>query len=209
MNNSLSSWKGCELRSTLSFFLCLACVTGGHITPFPFIGGSGLRGPSAWWNCIGAGSTAVHHRRSSQYQRRHSFSKILQRSRPHESGSRLRLWRRPEAVPYFCSMAEHRYRGSPAQLSVNSKMFVNMRMMLRLPEDATWFAISIGTMRSPSVSMPCDGLQSRSSRITSCPGRIEHYLLSEGDTCVPLITKHFLLLLQQISHVLSQHMHDL
>ncbi len=42
-----------------------------------------------------------------------------------------------------------------------------MCVMFRLHEDARQFAISIGTVRSPSVSTPCDGLQSRSSRIKS------------------------------------------
>lgn len=93
-------------RSTFSaLFLGLVCVIGGPIASFSFIGGSGLRGPSSRRNRIRAGSTGVHYCRSSQYQRRNSFSKILQRSRPHESCSRLRLWRRLEAVPYFCNLA--------------------------------------------------------------------------------------------------------
>lgn len=36
-----------------------------------------------------------------------------------------------------------------------------------------------------------DGLQSRSSKITSCPERIEHHLQSEGHVCVLYITKLF------------------
>jgi len=71
-----------------------------------------------------AGSTDLDHCRSSQYQRCHSFSKILQGSWPHESCSRLCFWRRSEAVPYFCGLAKHRYRGSAGQLNVSTKWLI-------------------------------------------------------------------------------------